>query len=64
VERLIAAGEMHPECLAAVAAAKMDDRWDRACDSPGTSAGKPSIWRYEYTWRLKMRLGCGQPVTA
>ena len=36
VERLIAAGEMHPAGLAAVAAAKADGRWDRAYDSPGT----------------------------
>jgi uncharacterized protein YdeI (YjbR/CyaY-like superfamily) len=35
VERLIAAGEMHPAGLAAVAAAKADGRWDRAYDSPG-----------------------------
>ncbi len=37
VERLIAAGEMHPAGLAAVAAAKADGRWDRAYDSPGTA---------------------------
>lgn len=36
-ERLIAAGEMHPAGLAAVAAAKADGRWDRAYDSPGTA---------------------------
>lgn len=35
VERLIAAGEMDPAGLAAVAAAKADGRWDRAYDSPG-----------------------------
>lgn len=35
VERLIAAGEMQPAGLAAVAAAKADGRWDRAYDSPG-----------------------------
>ena len=33
VERLTAAGEMHPAGLAAVAAAKADGRWDRAYDS-------------------------------
>jgi uncharacterized protein YdeI (YjbR/CyaY-like superfamily) len=37
VERLIAAGEMHPAGLAAIAAAKADGRWDRAYDSPGTA---------------------------
>jgi len=37
VERLIAAGEMHPAGLAAVAAAKADGRWARAYDSPGTA---------------------------
>jgi uncharacterized protein YdeI (YjbR/CyaY-like superfamily) len=37
VERLIAAGEMHPAGLAVVAAAKADGRWDRAYDSPGTA---------------------------
>jgi uncharacterized protein YdeI (YjbR/CyaY-like superfamily) len=37
VERLIAAGEMHPAGLAAVAAAKGDGRWDRAYDSPSTA---------------------------
>ena len=37
VERLIAAGEMHPAGLAAVTAAKADGRWDRAYDSPGTA---------------------------
>jgi len=36
-ERLIAAGEMHPAGLAAVAAAKADGRWDRAYDSAGTA---------------------------
>ena len=36
VERLVAAGEMHPAGLAAVEAAKADGRWDRAYDSPGT----------------------------
>ena len=38
VARLIAAGEMHPAGLAAVAAAKADGRWDRAYDSPATAA--------------------------
>ena len=38
VARLIAAGEMHPAGLEAVAAAKADGRWDRAYDSPATSA--------------------------
>ncbi len=37
VARLIAAGEMRPAGLAAVAAAKADGRWDRAYDSPGTA---------------------------
>ncbi|HEX5409371.1 MAG TPA: YdeI/OmpD-associated family protein [Gemmatimonadaceae bacterium] len=37
VERLIAAGEMHPAGLAAVAAAKADGRWERAYDSQGTA---------------------------
>jgi len=37
VERLIAAGEMHPAGLGAVAAAKADGRWDRAYDSAGTA---------------------------
>ncbi|MBV9879683.1 MAG: YdeI/OmpD-associated family protein, partial [Gemmatirosa sp.] len=37
VERLLAAGEMHPAGLAAVAAAKADGRWDRAYDSAGTA---------------------------
>src|SRR3954453_7737825 len=37
VERLIAAGEMPPAGLAAVAAAKADGRWDRAYDSPRTA---------------------------
>jgi len=37
VERLTAAGEMHPAGLAAVAAARADGRWDRAYDSPGTA---------------------------
>ena len=37
VERLIAAGEMHPAGLAAIAAARVDGRWDRAYDSPGTA---------------------------
>ena len=37
VERLMAAGEMHPAGLAAVAAAKADGRWDRAYDSPATA---------------------------
>ncbi|HET7042358.1 MAG TPA: YdeI/OmpD-associated family protein, partial [Gemmatimonadales bacterium] len=37
VARLIAAGEMHPAGLAAVAAAKQDGRWDRAYDSPATA---------------------------
>jgi uncharacterized protein YdeI (YjbR/CyaY-like superfamily) len=36
VERLTAAGEMHPAGLAAVEAAKADGRWDRAYDSSGT----------------------------
>jgi uncharacterized protein YdeI (YjbR/CyaY-like superfamily) len=35
VARLIAAGEMQPAGLAAIAAAKADGRWDRAYDSPG-----------------------------
>jgi uncharacterized protein YdeI (YjbR/CyaY-like superfamily) len=35
VERLIAAGKMHPAGLTAVEAAKADGRWDRAYDSPG-----------------------------
>jgi uncharacterized protein YdeI (YjbR/CyaY-like superfamily) len=37
VERLIAAREMRPAGLAAVAAAKADGRWDRAYDSPRTA---------------------------
>jgi uncharacterized protein YdeI (YjbR/CyaY-like superfamily) len=37
VDRLCAAGEMHPAGLAAVAAAKADGRWDRAYDSPGAA---------------------------
>jgi uncharacterized protein YdeI (YjbR/CyaY-like superfamily) len=37
VERLIAAGEMHPAGLAAVAAARADGRWDRAYDSSSTA---------------------------
>jgi uncharacterized protein YdeI (YjbR/CyaY-like superfamily) len=37
VERLIAAGEMHPAGLAAVEAAKSDGRWDRAYDSAATA---------------------------
>src|SRR3954468_14839543 len=37
VERLIAAGAMHPAGLAAIEAAKADGRWDRAYDSPGTA---------------------------
>ena len=37
VERLVAAGEMHPAGVAAVAAAKADGRWDRVYDSPGTA---------------------------
>jgi uncharacterized protein YdeI (YjbR/CyaY-like superfamily) len=37
VQRLIAAGEMHPAGLAAVAAAKADGRWDRAYDSARTA---------------------------
>ncbi|HEX8391796.1 MAG TPA: YdeI/OmpD-associated family protein [Longimicrobium sp.] len=36
VERLVAAGEMHPAGLAAVEAAKADGRWDRAYDSATT----------------------------
>ena len=36
VERLVAAGEMHPAGLAAVEAARTDGRWDRAYDSAGT----------------------------
>jgi uncharacterized protein YdeI (YjbR/CyaY-like superfamily) len=36
VERLLAAGEMHPAGLAAVEAAKADGRWGRAYDSPAT----------------------------
>jgi uncharacterized protein YdeI (YjbR/CyaY-like superfamily) len=37
VQRLLAAGEMHPAGLAAVAAAKADGRWDRAYDSSRTA---------------------------
>lgn len=37
IERLSAAGEMHPAGLAAVAAAKADGRWDRAYDPPSTA---------------------------
>jgi uncharacterized protein YdeI (YjbR/CyaY-like superfamily) len=43
VERLIAAGEMHPAGMAAVEAAKRDGRWDRAYDSPGSATVPPDL---------------------
>jgi len=43
VERLIAAGEMHPAGMAAVEAAKRDGRWERAYDSPGSATVPPDL---------------------
>jgi uncharacterized protein YdeI (YjbR/CyaY-like superfamily) len=43
VQRLVADGEMRAPGLAAVEAAKLDGRWDRAYDSPGTATVPPDL---------------------